>query len=114
MTALYRLAREQLSQQNHYDFGLRALKSLLDMAGVMRRANPTVREDQLLMRALRDSNTPKLVREDAPLFMGLIQDLFPGIEFEAAQLPSDLVDAIEQVIDEFQYTKVEDQVSFNL
>ncbi|TGZ71294.1 hypothetical protein CRM22_002727 [Opisthorchis felineus] len=110
VTALYRLAKEQLSQQHHYDFGLRALRSLLVMAGVIRRKNPNLREDQLLMRALRDSNIPKLVHEDAPLFMGLIQDLFPGIEFEAAQMIPELVEATHAVLEHLQYTIVEEQV----
>nr|CAK6928266.1 unnamed protein product [Fasciola hepatica] len=110
MTALYRLAKEQLSQQYHYDFGLRALRSLLVMAGHMRRTSPSLREDQLLMRALRDSNMPKLIREDVPLFMGLIQDLFPGIEFEPPPMIAELVDATKDVLHHFQYTEVDEQI----
>ncbi len=37
-------------------------------------------EDLVLMRCLRDSNMPKFVFEDVPLFSGLINDLFPGMD----------------------------------
>ena len=32
------------------------------------------------MRALRDFNTPKIVTDDVPIFMGLIGDLFPALD----------------------------------
>ena len=36
-------------------------------------------EEIVLMRALRDMNLPKFVFDDVPLFLGLINDLFPGL-----------------------------------
>ena len=73
MTVLYKLAKEQLSKQFHYDFGLRALKSVLVMAGALKRGSPDLSEQIVLMRALRDMNLPKFVFDDVPLFLGLIR-----------------------------------------
>ena len=80
MVQLYKLSSEQLSQNDHYDFGMRAVKSVLVMAGNLKRANPDLPEDVVLIRAMRDSNVPKFVADDLPLFNALIQDLFPGVE----------------------------------
>jgi dynein heavy chain len=80
MTVLYSLSKGQLSKQYHYDFGLRALKSVLVLAGGLKREHADLTEDMVLMRALRDSNMPKFVFEDVPLFQGLIGDLFPGLD----------------------------------
>ena len=77
MVKLYKLASEQLSQQDHYDFGMRAVKSVLVMAGALKRANPDMHEDAVLIRAMRDSNVPKFLRDDLPLFGAIVQDLFP-------------------------------------
>mmetsp|Transcript_26739 Transcript_26739/g.4780 ORF Transcript_26739/g.4780 Transcript_26739/m.4780 type:complete len:99 (+) Transcript_26739:652-948(+) len=64
----------------HYDWGLRAIKSVLVVAGQFKRGEPDLPEDVLLMRALRDFNLPKIVQEDLNIFMGLISDLFPGLD----------------------------------
>jgi dynein heavy chain len=77
---LYRLNRELLSKQDHYDWGLRAIKSVLVVAGGLKRAEASVPEEHILMRALRDFNLPKIVTDDLPVFNGLIGDLFPKIE----------------------------------
>uniref|UniRef100_A0A8D2N9M5 Dynein-1, subspecies f n=1 Tax=Zonotrichia albicollis TaxID=44394 RepID=A0A8D2N9M5_ZONAL len=109
MTVLYKLAREQLSKQHHYDFGLRALKSVLVMAGELKRGSAELDEDVVLMRALRDMNLPKFVFEDVPLFLGLISDLFPGLDCPRVRYP-DLNDAVEQVLEERGYIVLPDQV----
>ncbi|XP_076006843.1 dynein axonemal heavy chain 10 [Genypterus blacodes] len=109
MTVLYKLAREQLSKQSHYDFGLRALKSVLVMAGELKRGSPDLSEDVVLMRALRDMNLPKFVFEDVPLFLGLILDLFPGLDCPRVHYPS-FNDAVEQTLQENKYIILPDQV----
>lgn len=69
-----------LRPQDHYDWGLRAIKSVLVVAGSLKRGDPSRAEDQVLMRALRDFNIPKIVTDDLPVFMGLIGDLFPALD----------------------------------
>lgn len=69
-----------LPPQDHYDWGLRAIKSVLVVAGSLKRGDPARAEDQVLMRALRDFNIPKIVTDDLPVFMGLIGDLFPALD----------------------------------
>lgn len=69
-----------LSPKDHYDWGLRAIKSVLVVAGSLKRGDPDQEEDQVLMRALRDFNIPKIVTDDMPVFMGLIGDLFPALD----------------------------------
>lgn len=79
-TTLYALCKDLLSKQMHYDWGLRAIKSVLVVAGGFIRDEPNLDERALLMRALRDFNLPKIVAQDLDIFMGLINDLFPNID----------------------------------
>ena len=60
---------------------MRAVKSVLVMAGKLRRkeGGDKVPEDILLIRAMRDSNVPKFLEQDLPLFRGIIKDLFPSV-----------------------------------
>ena len=74
---LYELSSALLSPQAHYDWGLRSVKSVLRVAGSLKRSDRDIAEDGILMRALRDFNTPKMPHSDMPIFLRLIQDLFP-------------------------------------
>lgn len=46
----------------------------------LKRGEPDKGEDELLMRALRDFNTPKIPANDTPIFLRLIADLFMGLD----------------------------------
>ena len=51
---------------------MRAVKSVLVMAGTLKRAYPGFNENVVLIRAMRDSNIPKFLADDLPLFSALI------------------------------------------
>nr|CAI5834494.1 unnamed protein product [Callosobruchus analis] len=76
---LYRLAIQQLSKQDHYDFGLRSMVALLRYAGRKRRQMPNLPEEQVVYLAMRDMNVARLTSDDLPLFNGIMSDIFPGV-----------------------------------
>jgi dynein heavy chain, axonemal len=47
---------------------MRAVKSVLNMAGLLKKKFGELPEDVLLIRAMRDSNVPKFLKDDLPLF----------------------------------------------
>uniref|UniRef100_A0A8C0I316 Dynein axonemal heavy chain 2 n=1 Tax=Balaenoptera musculus TaxID=9771 RepID=A0A8C0I316_BALMU len=94
---LYSLAVQQLSRQDHYDFGLRALTSLLHCAGKKRRLQPDLSDEEVLLLSMRDMNIAKLTSVDVPLFNAIVQDLFPSIELPVIDYGK-LRETIEQEI----------------
>ena len=100
----FRLCDEQLSQQSHYDFKLRALKSVLASAGNIKRDRineikeamsqsgetnideakiaENLPEQEILIQSVCETMEPKLVAEDIPLLFSLLNDVFPGISYQ--------------------------------
>ena len=96
------LSSEQLSHQEHYDFGMRALKAILTAAGDLKRGYPTEPEDTLILKALFSINLPKYTSADIPLFLNLAHDLFPSAKVPDSH-HEDLSNIIKGVLSEQGY-----------
>ena len=103
-----KLSFEQLSTQGHYDFGMRAVKSVLNAARRLKRTETDKPEDQLLLRALEDVNVPKFVKEDIPLFRNIISDLFPRTTRPKIDY-GDLLNQVDLVCESSQYNLISSQ-----
>ncbi|KAJ8920059.1 hypothetical protein NQ315_011713 [Exocentrus adspersus] len=96
---LYQLAIQQLSKQDHYDFGLRSMVALLRYAGRKRRMMSHLPEDQVVYLAMRDMNIARLTSNDLPLFNGIMSDIFPGVTLPVVDY-LDMNSAITEYMDE--------------
>jgi len=121
MVKMYKLCSEQLSQQDHYDYGMRQVKSVLVMSGGVKRGNPDLTEDVCLIRAMCEANVPRFLAHDLPLFDGIIGDLYPNlvvppVDYGLLQSASEeaCLRAGLQVVDKFVTKVIELYQTFNV
>lgn len=110
----------KLSKQAHYDFGLRALKSVLVSSGGLKRVRladsegelgpDSVIEPQIIVQSLRETIAPKLVREDVDKMLEIQMLSFPGVEYVPANFEK-LENAIRDIAHEKHFVDSEMWVS---
>lgn len=73
-----------LSDQQHYDWGLRALKTVIGFCGTILKASPALKslteECTIAVQALELNTISKLTFDDSVLFKSLISDIFPEVK----------------------------------
>ena len=88
LVQLFTLCKELLSEQQHYDWGLRALKTVLSTAGKMLREQRMVgmapNELDLAIRAVSINTTSKLTYTDSQQFRVLLKRTFPEVASEVS------------------------------
>ncbi|CAG5115632.1 unnamed protein product, partial [Candidula unifasciata] len=91
LVSIFNLSKELLTTQQHYDWGLRALKTVVSGCGhLLQNARRTGQgnkmdsalEAKLVVQALRINTLSKLTFSDGFRFDSLVKDVFPGIEFK--------------------------------
>jgi len=116
VVSVFSLSKELLSPQQHYDWGLRALKAILVTGGkliVDRKANNLevndVIEADLLVKSLRVNTLSKLTFADAQRFVGLCTDIFPEVDAKDIEIPT-LEAAIKEVMESKAFNLIFDDV----
>ncbi|KAF1521633.1 Cytoplasmic dynein 2 heavy chain 1, partial [Eudyptes sclateri] len=115
LVAIFNLARELLTPQQHYDWGLRALKTVLRGCGSLlhqlkkSEAKQETNESHMVVQALRLNTMSKLTFADCARFDALVKDVFPGIDFKDVEY-AELTTALQKVFEEANLEIISTQI----
>uniref|UniRef100_A0A8C4HFM7 Cytoplasmic dynein 2 heavy chain 1 n=1 Tax=Dicentrarchus labrax TaxID=13489 RepID=A0A8C4HFM7_DICLA len=109
LVAIFNLARELLTPQQHYDWGLRALKTVLKACGSLLQQQRRIQESSLVVQALRLNTMSKLTFADSSRFDALVKDVFSGVNFTDVE-DQILMQALEQVYKEARLELIPSQL----
>lgn len=112
LTTVFSLASQLLSKQKHYDWGLRAQKTVLNMAGQWLRQSDdkSVSEEQVIIRALLFDTLGKLDSKDRKLFLDIVKDVFKTDQTSTSS-ENDIQQFIDEVITEKKLQKSQAQLT---
>ncbi|KAM6946318.1 LOW QUALITY PROTEIN: cytoplasmic dynein 2 heavy chain 1 [Aplochiton taeniatus] len=114
LVAIFNLARELLTPQQHYDWGLRALKTVLRGCGSLLQhwrdqEAGHIKESSLVVQALRLNTMSKLTFADSSRFDALVRDVFSGVSYTDVEDPS-LTSALQAVYQEARLELIPSQL----
>jgi dynein heavy chain 2 len=125
IVALFLLSRQLLSAQQHYDWGLRALKPILTLAGRLlqeakaekkastqddKAAMTDEEEAIILIKAVRMNTLSKLTFADSKRFQALCQDLFPGVVVKDIEY-AELEKVIRETMKDMKLNEIDNQIA---
>jgi hypothetical protein len=90
LVTLFHLSKQtHLSHQIHFDWGLRALKHVIKVAGEMRRERQSCEEEIIIFRALHIYGKSSLLAQDRGDFRDFVSDLFLSEEMSFHPSPNE-------------------------
>ncbi|XP_051782842.1 cytoplasmic dynein 2 heavy chain 1 isoform X2 [Erpetoichthys calabaricus] len=115
LVAIFNLSRELLTPQQHYDWGLRALKTVLQGCGSLlqqlkkEEKKEKANESNIVVQALRLNTMSKLTFADCSRFDALVRDVVPGVDFKDVQYEK-LSTALQAVFEEAKLEVIPSQI----
>uniref|UniRef100_A0A0N4ZU30 Cytoplasmic dynein 2 heavy chain 1 n=1 Tax=Parastrongyloides trichosuri TaxID=131310 RepID=A0A0N4ZU30_PARTI len=98
IVSVFKMCKEMLTVQQHYDWGLRALKTILKSCGDMLVGGNDKNEYNVVVQALSLNTMSKLTYSDSIRFEALLNDIFQDVQQKSPQFVH-LLDPLKKAAD---------------